>query len=77
MVLRESKLHLDLFCLISIIIVGAIFMICKLFEPGILSLTRNPVKRFVKNDVWLIYSGGLEVNYVKGSTTAYTFDLCT
>lgn len=60
---------------VSVFILGLIFIICILTKQEA-HHTPTPEKRLGKADQCLSYYGGIEVDYVKGSTTAFTFDLC-
>ncbi len=59
--------------IISITIVGIILGIEKLQQDS--NVTRP--KRSLERDACLKKYGGIELNYTKGSTTSFTFDLCS
>ncbi len=59
--------------IISITIVGIILGIEKLQQDS--NVTRP--KRSLERDACLKKYGGIELSYTKGSTTSFTFDLCS
>lgn len=71
---------------ITVIIVTVIFLESELprdrseSTPGIppsqATAERTKRSKTGKSDECLDYYGGIELDYVKGSTTSYTFDLC-
>lgn len=71
---------------VTVVIVTVIFLISELPRDRPESIPATPpsqatVKRTKrsetgKSDECFDYYGGIELDYVKGSTTSYTFDLC-
>ncbi len=70
---RENWPCMGFLLIISITIVGIILGIEKLQQDS--NVTRP--KRSLERDACLKKYGGIELNYTKGSTTSFTFDLCS